>query len=148
MDYLSVKEEHDACMREVANNKSKVALWSNPYDAYSRNQYYESKAYYKNSLKKLNSLQTKLDKLKSKMKEEIQAPKEFAYYAVAHSFRARNNAGMTIISYALLFVDKNVTEVVAFFTDEEGKLTQYGNFLKNAQEMLSENPNADIFKDL
>lgn len=111
---------------KIRDAKSKMALWSSPYDSYSRNQYNEAKKEYKESNAKMSEFMANSRELAAELKAERAKKKEFIGYKAIHRYRANNNDGQTMFGENFFLFDKDLSEVILNFStdDPEFQLVQ------------------------
>ena len=112
--------EMEDCDREMKHAKSSMAIWSNPYDAFSRNEYNEAKEEYENYVAKMETLQKKGEKLGEELKVIAEQGRSFIGWKVTHSYRAQNNAGQTLIGETVFILDPDMTQVLAGYNTDDG----------------------------
>lgn len=92
--------------------KSSMAIWSDPYSAYSKNQYQESKAEYEEYIEKQHAIKEKIENTVNNIKEMVQQKPKFIGYKVTHRYRAKNNAGQTLLGDKLYILNNDFTELL------------------------------------
>ena len=120
--------EMDECDRKMKHAKSSMAIWSNPYSEFSRNEYNEAKEEYEKYVAMMETLQTKGEKLGEELKSIAAQGERFIGWKVAHSYRAQNNAGQTLIGEAVFILDSDMTQILARYNTD-------GSDYKNVQMM-------------
>ena len=111
--------EMDECDRKMKSAKSSMAIWSHPYDAFSRNEYNEAKEKYDNYAAKMETLQKKVEKLSAEMKGIAEQGRNFIGWKVTHSYRAQNNAGQTLIGKSVFILDPEMNQILAGYDTDD-----------------------------
>lgn len=111
--------EMEDCDREMKHAKSSMAIWSNPYSAFSRNEYNEAKEEYENYVAKMETLQKKGEKLGEELKGIAEQGRSFIGWKVTHSYRAQNNAGQTLIGETVFILDPEMTQILAGYNTDD-----------------------------
>lgn len=111
--------EMEDCDSEMKHAKSSMAIWSNPYDAFSRNEYNEAKEEYENYVAKMETLQKKGEKLGEELKGIAEQGRSFIGWKVTHSYRAQNNAGQTLIGETVFILDPDMTQILAGYDTDD-----------------------------
>ncbi|MBO2526296.1 MAG: hypothetical protein ILP24_06620 [Paludibacteraceae bacterium] len=111
--------EMDDCDREMKHAKSSMAIWCDSYDAFSRNEYNEAKEEYEKYETKMETLQKKGEKLGEELKGIAQQGRSFIGWKVTHSYRAQNNAGLTLIGETVFILDPDMTQILAGYDTDD-----------------------------
>ena len=91
---------------------------------YFKNEYNEYKAEYKEATNKRNEIEKRLKRSGRKLKELVNAKREFIGYKTMHHYRADNNAGNTVLGTGFYLFDKDINTIRISFSEEEIKLIQ------------------------
>lgn len=91
---------------------------------YFKNEYNEYKAEYKEATNKRNEIEKRLKRSGKKLKELVNAKREFIGYKTMHHYRADNNAGNTVLGTGFYLFDKDINTILISFSEEEIKLIQ------------------------
>ena len=91
---------------------------------YFKNEYNEYKAEYKEATNKRNEIEKRLKRSGKKLKELVNAKREFIGYKTMHHYRADNNAGNTVLGTGFYLFDKDINTILISFSEEEIKLMQ------------------------
>ena len=91
---------------------------------YFKNEYNEYKAEYKEATNKRNEIEKRLKRSGRKLKELVNAKREFIGYKTMHHYRADNNAGNTVLGTGFYLFDKDINTILISFSEEEIKLMQ------------------------
>ncbi|MBR3939945.1 MAG: hypothetical protein IKJ67_08240 [Bacteroidales bacterium] len=116
--------EMERCDRKMKHAKSSMAIWSDSYSAYSRNEYNDAKEEYDNYVAKMETLQKKCEKLGEELKNIAEEGKNFIGWKVTHNYRAKNNAGLTLIGENIFILDTEMTQILASYDMDD---TDYKN---------------------
>ena len=112
--------EMESCDREMKHAKSSMAIWSNPYSTFSRNEYNEAKEEYDKCVAKMESLQRKGEKLGDELKGIAEQGRNYIGWKVTHSYRAQNNAGQTLIDKSIFILSPEMDEILAAYNTNDG----------------------------
>ena len=112
--------------KEMKQAKSSMAIYSDRYSEYSRNEYQESKEKYENTQAELEALKSKVEKLVEEIKAETQKTPSFIGFKARHKYRANNNAGNTVFGMQLFLFDKEISSIITSYDmdAEEYQLVQ------------------------
>jgi hypothetical protein bfra3_24022 len=91
---------------------------------YFKNEYNEYKAEYKEATNKRNEIEKRLKRSGRKLKELVNAKREFIGYKTMHHYRADNNAGNTVLGTGFYLFDKDIKTILVSFSKEEIELIQ------------------------
>ena len=91
---------------------------------YFKNEYNEYKAEYKEATNKRNEIEKRLKRSGRKLKELVNAKREFIGYKTMHHYRAVNNAGYTVLGTVFYLFDKDINTILISFSEEEIELIQ------------------------
>ena len=91
---------------------------------YFKNAYNEYKAEYKEATNKRNEIEKRLKRSGRKLKELVNAKREFIGYKTMHHYRADNNAGNTVLGTGFYLFDKDINTILISFSEEEIELIQ------------------------
>ncbi len=126
--------EMDQCDRQIKHAKSSMAIWSHPYDAFSKNEYNEAKEDYDKYVAKMETMQKKAEKLGGELKTIAEQGRRFIGWKATHSYRAKNNAGQTLICESLFILDPEITKILAGYNTDD---SDYKN-VQMMYEMMKE----------
>lgn len=136
----AVSEQLENCKNEVESERRKalgaessMSLWQGGWSDFGGTQYRHYKAEYEEHMEKMKEQIAKQEEIRSRLKsvyEEIkleanQKP-SFVGYFVAHRYRAKNNAGQTLLSDAVYIIDKDFSKILMSY-DPEGDDYKYVN---------------------
>lgn len=112
--------------KEMKQAKSSMAIYSDRYSEYSRNEYQEAKEKYENTQAELETLKSKVEKLVEEIKAETQKTPSFIGFKARHKYRANNNAGNTVFGMQLFLFDKEISSIITSYDmdAEEYQLVQ------------------------
>ena len=91
---------------------------------YFKNEYNEYKAEYKEATNKRNEIEKRLKRSGRKLKELVNAKREFIGYKTMHHYRADNNAGNTVLGTGFYLFNKDINTILISFSEEEIELIQ------------------------
>lgn len=91
---------------------------------YFKNEYNEYKAEYKEATNKRNEIEKRLKRSGRKLKELVNAKREFIGYKTMHHYRADNNGGNTVLGTGFYLFDKDINTILISFSEEEIELIQ------------------------
>lgn len=111
--------EMEDCDHEMKLAKSSMMIWSGSWDAYSKNEYNQSKEEYENYVAKMETLQKKGEKLGEELKGIAEQGRSFIGWKVTHSYRVQNNAGQTLIGETVFILDPDMTQVLADYNTDD-----------------------------
>lgn len=111
--------EMEDCDHEMKLAKSSMMIWSGSWDAYSKNEYNQSKEEYENYVAKMETLQKKGEKLGEELKGIAEQGRSFIGWKVTHSYRMQNNAGQTLIGETVFILDPDMTQVLADYNTDD-----------------------------
>ena len=111
--------ELDQCDREMKHAKSSMAIWSHPYDAFSRNEYNEAKEEYDTYVAKMESMLNKVEKLSLELRSIAEQGRNLIGWKVTHSYRAQNNAGQTLIGESVFILDPEMNQILAGYNTDD-----------------------------
>jgi hypothetical protein len=113
---------------QLKQAKSSMALWEDQkygyYSSYERNEYEEAKENYEKALEQQSLFQSKGESIANEIRGIVEDGNYFVGYKVTHRYRAKNNAGRTIMADRVLFLDKEATKVVANYGSDDYKAIQ------------------------
>lgn len=137
MQLVELGSELEKIEFQLKQAKSSMALWGDQnygyYNSFERNEYEEAKEKYEKALEKQSLYKSKGESIANEIKEIVEDGYYFVGYKVTHRYRAKNNAGQTIMADKVLILDKEATKVVANYDSEKYKGIQM------AIEILSNN---------
>lgn len=119
LNLYEISVEMDQCDRKMKHAKSSMAIWSNPYSAFSRNEYNEAKEEYDNYVAQMETLQKKGEKLGQELKSIAEQGRNFIGWKVTHSYRAQNNAGQTLIGESVFILDPEMNKILAGYNTND-----------------------------
>lgn len=114
--------------------KSSMAIWSDPYSAYSKNQYQESKSEYEEYIEKQNAIKDKIENTVNKIKGMMQQKPKFIGYKVTHRYRAKNNAGQILLSDKLYILNNDFTDIIASYDMDNEEYVAFQEVVKQIKE--------------
>lgn len=114
--------------------KSSMAIWSDPYSAYSKNQYQESKAEYEEYIEKQHAIKEKIENTVNNIKEMVQQKPKFIGYKVTHRYRAKNNAGQTLLGDKLYILNNDFTDIIASYDMDSEEYVAFQEVVKQIKE--------------
>ncbi|BBL02418.1 hypothetical protein A3BBH6_26540 [Alistipes onderdonkii subsp. vulgaris] len=119
---LNADEKKEGLQWQYKHAKSSAAIWSDSWDAYSREQYRQAKEEmddYANQLKELDDeVKTKMNEIRDYAKAVIEH--QFCGWNIYHRFRCANGLGVQQISDILIIADENMEIVKGrFILDED-----------------------------
>lgn len=110
---------------KIKDAKSMMTLYEdNLGSPYSKNEYNEHKAEYKEATNKKNEIERRLKRSSKKLKELANAKRQFVGYKAMHHYRADNNAGNTVLGTEFYLFDKETNIILASFNEEDLRLIQ------------------------
>jgi len=125
--------EINALDSQMRSAKSSMSVWSGPYQTpFGREQYKQAKDEYDAAKADYDALVGRMQKMAEGLREKAEKEPEFIGYRVHHRFRAINNAGNLILSGRHFLFDKEITKIVAQWSEEE--IDVYNEFLKRSAE--------------
>lgn len=89
------------------------------YRSYAAYQTKEAKAEFEKAQNKFNRINEKFQEVIAQMQEFASRPREFVGWKIMQEFNAQNNGGQTISSYKLLLVDKEMSQVLSAYGEED-----------------------------
>jgi len=128
LDLAEKTEEYDDLYKDMKLAQSRMAIWSYPNGAFSKDQYNNYKEEYDNYAQKAETLMDKIQNEVQTAREAMSKQPEFIGYSVIHTYRAQNNAGATLIDYVHFIVDKDIENILGGFTNEQ--VQTYNNYLQ------------------
>lgn len=121
---LSDKYEQVSIKMKLA--KSDMSIWQPDgyyHTAFARNQYQEAKEKYDKYSDELEKLEKEKMSIIAKGKQIIEnankSKDKFIGFKVTHSYRADNNAGLTIGGSMIFIIDKNISKILYAVEDDE-----------------------------
>ena len=128
LDIYNVAVSLDEIDRQMKQAKSHMSIWSGPYQTpFGREQYKQAKEEYDDAASKHEALVGRVKKMAEGLQEKVEREPEFIGYRAHHRFRAQLNNGDTILSSEYFLLDKELTKIVARWSEEEINL--YESFL-------------------
>ena len=125
--------EHEGLQIQIKHSKSSMAIWSDPYSAYAKNEYKEAKADYDEANEKMEKLMSKGKKQYNKVSTMLHTRPKFIGFKVIHNYRADNNIGNTLIGNAIFFIDKDFKEVIYSM-----ELDEYNQIQKTIEQYIEQ----------
>ena len=104
--------------RDLRFAKSSMAIWNDRSTAFAKNEYNEAKNKYEKCSSQIEALHLKAEKLSEEMKAIIEQGRHFIGWKATHSYRAKNNAGQTLIGETVFILDAEMTRVLAGYDSE------------------------------
>lgn len=133
LDICKKGVELDELDSKMKSAKSTMSIWSGPYmTSFGRNQYNEAKEEYETTKGKYDALTAKIQKMAEGLRAQIEKEPEFIGCLVHHTYRAQNNAGNVLMGGAYFLLDKDLTQIIAQWDEEE--IEVYNAFLQQAAE--------------
>ena len=133
LDICKKGVEIDELDRKMKSSKSSMSIWSGPYmSSFSKEQYKQAKEEYEAAKSKYDALVDRVQKMAEGLREKIEKEPEFIGYRAHHRYRANNNAGNTLLSGEYFLFDKEITQVIAQWDEDEIEI--YNEVLKQASE--------------
>ena len=118
--------------------KSSLAIWNNPYmGAYGRKAYSEAKNEYEKAKASYDAIVSRVQKMSEGLRVQIEKEPEFIGFQARHRYRAKNNAGNTLIDDSFFLLDKDLSKVVAQWNEDE--MGMYKEFLRQVSEAAQAN---------
>jgi hypothetical protein len=118
--------------------KSSMAIWNHPYmGAYGRNEYSEAKNEYDQAKASYDAIVSRVQKMSEGLRVQIEKEPEFIGFQARHRYRAKNNAGNTLIDDSFFLLDKDLSKVVAQWNEDE--MGMYKEFLRQVSEAAQAN---------
>lgn len=134
LEAMDVFEETMEVAEEMQEIKESMAIYQNPYSAYDKEKYNGYKKKYDKGEAKLDKLQEKATEIQTEVtKLENQEP-EFIGYTVAHRYRAKANNGNVVMADNYFIVNKEMTEIIASYDDEELEIINHCMEIMNSEE--------------
>lgn len=120
LDLYKIVANLDGIDRQMKMAKSTMSLWAGNYrTSYAREQYNQAKEEYDEASSKHEALVSKIKKMAESLQEKAEKEPEFIGYRAHHRFRAQLNNGDTILSGEYFLLDKELTRIVAKWSEEE-----------------------------
>lgn len=117
--------------------KSSMSIWGNSYGYYSsfeRNEFEEAKAAYDKIMSQQTMIQNNVETISNELREIMEEGNYFIGYKATHRYRAKNNAGQTIMNDAVFIIDTELTKVIGQYDAETYRGIQMAvDFLSNYQ---------------
>lgn len=112
--------------KDLKEAKSSMAIYSDRYSEYSRNEYQEAKEKYEKKQAELETIKDKAEKLIDEIRAETQKSPSFIGFKAKHKYRANNNAGNTVFGMQLFLFDKEISSITTSYDmdAEEYQLVQ------------------------
>lgn len=118
--------------------KSSMAIWNHSYmGAYGRNEYSEAKNEYDQAKASYDAIVSRVQKMSEGLRVQIEKEPEFIGFQARHRYRAKNNAGNTLIDDSFFLLDKDLSKVVAQWNEDE--MGMYKEFLRQVSEAAQAN---------
>ena len=119
-NFSELLTELSRCESRIENAKKDMSFYDDSFSSsYFKSQYQEAKEKYEKAVKKYENLKEKIQKKYEGIAKKLKGEHAFSGYVIAHSFRANNNDGKTLISNYIFFVDKNIENVIYTLNDYE-----------------------------
>lgn len=112
--------------KDLKEAKSSMAIYSDRYNDFSRNEYQEAKEKYEKKQAELETIKDKAEKLIDEIRAETQKSPSFIGFKAKHKYRANNNAGNTVFGMQLFLFDKEISSIITSYDmdAEEYQLVQ------------------------
>ena len=133
LELLKMGAEMQEYEEKAKHAKSSMTIWSNPYSAYSKNQYQESKTEYEEYIEKQKTLQAHIENAINELKGMIRQKPRFIGFKAIHRYRAKNNAGQTLLVDELYILNKDLTEIIASY---DMASEDYGAFQEAVNQLM------------
>ena len=134
IELLKMGVEMQGYKEKAKQAKSSMAIWSNPYNAFSRNEYQENKAEYEEYKEKQKAIEKRIKKSAEKIRETAQESPEFIGFKAFHRYRTNNNAGQTLLREVLYIFNKDFTQILAVYDTASEEYVVYQQLIKQMQE--------------
>lgn len=132
-ELLKLDKERGIFRVELQSAKSDAAIYSDFYDAYSKEEYRQAKMELQSVRKKITQLNTEIENQKSIIKarnEEIENG-TFCGWCIIHSFRCTNGLGVKQLHVIMLIADKNFKKMLLYIMLDDGE-----EGIKQIQEVI------------
>lgn len=137
-ELLEMDDKTQEYENKVKHAKSSIAIWGNPYDAFSRNRHEESKAEYKEYMEKLNAIQKRIMKTADNIRKIVRQEPRFIGYKAVHRYRAKNNAGQVLMGNQLYILNGDLTKIIASYDMESREYTVFHEVVERVMEEINE----------
>lgn len=137
-ELLEMDDKTQEYENKVKHAKSSIAIWGNPYDAFSRNRHEESKAEYKEYMEKLNAIQKRITKTADNIRKIVRQEPRFIGYKAVHRYRAKNNAGQVLMGNQLYILNGDLTKIIASYDMESREYTVFHEVVERVMEEINE----------
>ena len=125
------------CKNGIKSAKKDMSFYDDSFSSsYFKSQYQEAKEKYEKAVKKYENLREKIQKKYEGIAKKLKGEHAFSGYVIAHSFRANNNDGKTLISNYIFFADKALENII--FTLSEYEVNEYGETINQIKEKMEE----------
>lgn len=128
MQLVELGNELESINIQLKQAKSSMAIWGDHsygyYSAYDRNEYEEAKEDYEKALSQQSILQSKAESISYDLKSIIDKGIYFVGFKATHRYRAKNNAGQTIMTDRVFIIDKETTKIVSQYEADTYKEIQ------------------------
>ena len=132
LDLFQNDQKKGIVEEQMKQAKSSMAIWSGPYmTAFGREKYQQAKEEYESYQATYESLSKQDEQILAVIGELFNKQPEFIGYRAHHRFRANNNDGDTILAGYYFLFDKDLTQVIAQWDEED--IDIYNEILKQAQ---------------
>lgn len=114
---LNADEKKEGLQWQYKHAKSSAAIWSDSWDAYSREQYRQAKEEMDDYAKQIKELDEEVKTKMNEIRDYAKAVSEhhFCGWNIYHRFRCANGLGIQQISDILIIVDENMEIVKGRF---------------------------------
>ncbi len=117
--------------------KSNMALFSSPYmTEFTRNEYDRNKEEYNEYIEKYEKLKNKGLKKYQKLRTMLKEKPKFIGYRAIHSYRAQNNAGLTVFGNIVYIIDDKFEKII--FSCEKEEYDEIQDVIKEEMENMEE----------
>ncbi|MBO5631439.1 MAG: hypothetical protein J5965_20420 [Aeriscardovia sp.] len=124
---------------EIEYAKSSMSLWSGPYmTSYGRNEYNEAKEKFDKNTKLLEEAQQKAQKLILEIGKMAQSERKFIGYNIKQKYRAKNNAGNTLMGKHLFLVDEKIEKIIDDHDMDSEEYQIFESFIEKWNERAEE----------
>jgi len=125
------------CENRIESTKKDLNFYDKSFkDSFFKNEYQEAKKKYEKAVNEYKSLKEKIQKEYEDIAAKLKGEHAFSGYVVAHSFRANNNDGNTLISNYIFFVDKNIENIIYTLNDYEAN--EFAETINQIKEKMGE----------
>lgn len=144
-DQEDLRLKHNRSKDKYNMARSSVALYSYPYDAWSREQLKQAQEKLEEYQQEMNTNLSQLNDIENKIIAKRTAIKQRAHeiengkflgWSIVHIFRCANNLGVKSVSAMLIIADENIDNVLLIFSLEDDDKNSIQNIKKIIDEIL------------